>query len=345
MKIPFLRIGGMTICLAATVGLLATALPIAPAAAQKFTMKIGTATPRGNQNVWMARFKERVEKRSDGAIAVKLFPSSQLGTIPRNIEGLQLGTVEGWIGPPGFVKGVEARYQVLDAPGLFSNLEHAQRSITDPSFRDIYLNAGESKGIKGISVYVSGTIAVVSRSRPIRKVADYKGLKIRVLASDMEVEAMKRLGAAATPMPLLEVLPSLQRGAIDGVRSALVIFVPFKYWTISKFLTESDEGIIPVAAFVSKSWFDKLPKGLQSIILEEGRKLDEEMYRYSLKERQILRKVWVKNGGELIQFSSAEHKLLMSKMATVGATVVANKPKVKELYELLLASVKKHAKK
>lgn len=342
MKSTGSRLGGAGLCLAAVIGLVALAQPAAPAQAQKFTMKISTATPRGNQNVWMARFKERVEKRSKGAISVKLFPSSQLGSIPRSIEGLQLGTVEAWVGPPAFVKGVEPNYQVIDAPGLFDSLEHAQKSITDPGFREAFLNAGVKKGIRGISMYISGTVAVVSRARAIRKVSDYKGLKIRVLASDMEVEAMKRLGATATPMPLLEVLPALQRGALDGVKSALVIFVPFKYWTISKFLTESDEGVIPVVVFASNGWLDKLPAGLRKIVMDTGRELEDEMFRFSLKERQILRKIWVKNGGELIQLPPAERKLLMSKMATVGASVAASNPRIKEIYGKLLAAVKKH---
>ncbi|MDP6430174.1 MAG: TRAP transporter substrate-binding protein [Rhodospirillales bacterium] len=335
---------GAAIGVAAAFGLAVLAMPAGSVLAAKYNMKIATATPKGNQNVWMARFKERVEKRAGGDIAIKLFPSSQLGTIPRTLEGLQLGTVEAWVGPTGFVKGIEPRYQVLDAPGLFQNLAHAQNTISDPSFRDFYLNLGEKKGIKGISIYPSGLISVVTRTKPIRKVADYKGLKIRVLASDMEVEAMKRLGAAPTPMPLLEVLPSLQRGAIDAVKSALVIFVPFKYWTISKYLTESDEGIIPTATFVSTLWFNKLPGNLQNIILEEGKKLDEEMYKFSLGERKFLQKLWVKNGGELIQLPPAEKKALMSKMETVGATVVAKNAAVKKVYERLLKVAAKHRK-
>jgi TRAP-type C4-dicarboxylate transport system substrate-binding protein len=267
-----------------------------------------------------------------------------LGTIPRTLESLQLGTIEAWIGPTGFVKGIEPRYQVLDAPGLFQDLDHAQKTILDPSFRDFYLNLGEKKGIRGISLYPSGLISVVSRTKPIRKVADYKGMKIRVLASDMEVEAMKRLGAAPTPMPLLEVLPALQRGAIDAVKSALVIFVPFKYWTISKFLTETEEGIIPTATFVSTLWFNKLPANLQNIILEEGKKLDKEMYEFSLKERKFLQGLWVKNGGELIQLPPAEKKKLMAKMETVGATVVAKNAAVKKVYERLLKVAAKHRK-
>ena len=342
MKSSGIKVGGIWLGLAAVIGLATFAITTVPVAAQKFNMKIATATPKGNQNVWMDRFKKRVEERSGGKISIKLFPSGQLGTVPRTIEGLQLGTIEAWIGPSGFVKGVEPRYQVLDAPGLFDNMGHAQRSITDPEFRDLYLNVGEPKGVKGITIYASGLIAVVSRKKPIRKVADYKGLKIRVLASDMEVEAMRRLGAAPTPMPLLEVLPSLQTGTIDGVKSALVIFVPFKYWTISKYLTETDEGIIPTVAFVSKLWFDKLPNDLQTIVLEEGRKLDNEMYNFSVGERKFLQKLWVKNGGELIKLPAAEQKLLMSKMATVGATVVAKNAAVKKMYDLLLKVTKKN---
>ncbi len=316
----------------------------APATAAEFTMKFGTATPRGDQNVWMARFKERVEKRAGGEIAIKLFPSSQLGIIPRMIEGMQLGTVEGFIGPPVFVKGVETRYQVVDAPGLFDDMAHAHRALTHADFRDHYLKLGVKKGIRGIGIYVSNSAAVVSRGRAIRRVADFKGLKIRVLASDMEVEGLKRLGAAPTPMPLLEVLPALQRGALDGVRSGLVIFVPFKYWTISKQLTETDEAVISVVAFVSELWWKKLPNRLRSIMLEEGKKLDDEMFAFAQKQRKMFQNIWKKNGGELIHFSPAEQNKLMSTLASVGATVVARNPELKATYDRLLAAVKKTRK-
>ena len=136
------------VALATCSGLYAT-----PAVAQKFTMKIGTATPRGDQNEWMKLFKQRVEKRGKGTISIQLYPSSQLGAIPRQIEGMQLGTVESWVGPPGFLKGVEPRWQVTDTPGLFRDKEHAQKTITDPAFRDVFLPLGEPKGVLGISIW------------------------------------------------------------------------------------------------------------------------------------------------------------------------------------------------
>lgn len=311
-----------------------------PAAAQKkFVMKFSTATPRGDQNVWMARFKAAVEKRSGGRIDVRLYPSSQLGTIPRQIEGMQLGTIEAWIGPPAFVKGVDARYQVIDVPGLFDSWAHAQRAVTHPSFRDSYLSLGVKKGIRGIGIYISNPVSVVSRKRPIRRVEDYKGQKIRVLASDIEIEALKRLGAAAVPMPLLEVLPALQRGALDGVKSGMVIFVPFKYWNITKQVTLSAEAVISVVAFVSERWFSGLPKDLQRIVLEEGRKLDQPMHEFSVKLFSKFKGIWRKNGGELIEFPPAERKKLMAILATVGDDVLGKTPALKATYDRLKTAV------
>ena len=332
-----------TTCRAALVALATcSGLYATPAVAQKFTMKIGTATPRGDQNEWMKLFKQRVEKRGKGTISIQLYPSSQLGAIPRQIEGMQLGTVESWIGPPGFLKGVEPRWQVTDTPGLFRDKEHAQKTITDPAFRDVFLPLGEPKGVLGISIWASSNSSVVTRSRPIRRIEDFRGLKLRVLASDIEVLSLNRLSAAPTPLPLMETLPALQRGAIDGVKAALVIFVPFKYWTVGKYLTETHEAVFPSVAFVSKVWWDKLPGDLRSVMLDEAKTLEGEIYTWALAFNNGLRDAWLKGGGQIVDFPASERSKMMAKLATVGEVVVANKPAVKKIYDLLVQVSKKH---
>jgi TRAP-type C4-dicarboxylate transport system substrate-binding protein len=323
---------------------LALALPAGTATAQKFTMKFGTATPRGDQNHWMELFKQRVEARAPGRIDIKLFPASQLGAIPRQIEGLQLGTVEAWIGPVSFVTGVESRYQVVDAPGLFKDWAHAQRAVTHPDFRDWFLALGEAKGIKGLGVYVSNPMAVVSRKGAIRKVDDFKGLKLRVLGSQMEVEIMRRLGAAGVPMPLISVLPAVQRGTIDGVRSGIVVFVPFKYWTVSKTMTETADTMITPVAYVSKVWWDRLPGDLRQIMIEEGKKLDSEVYEYARKQHVLFRSIWKKNGGAIVDMQGAEREKLMRLVRAAGESVVAKNPALRPAYDRLVAVAKKTAK-
>ena len=314
----------------------------APAPAADFTMKIGTATRSGDKNVWMERFKERVEKRTNGRVAVQLFPASQLGANPRQIEGVQMGTIEAWIGPPAFAKGLDPRLEVIDAPGEWRDAKHAFESITDPEFRDPYLAVAEPKGLKGISLWTSSVARVVTKNRPIRTLEDFKGQKIRVLASAMEMETLKKVGASPVPMPPSDVLPALQQGVIDGVQSALVIFVPFQYWTAAKYLTETDVAFINSAAFVSKVWWDKLPADIRSIMAEEGKRLEGEMFNWSLEDNKHMREVWLKNGGVIVDFPAGERAKFMKIAKTVGPAVVGDHPEMKKMYELMEKVSRRH---
>jgi TRAP-type C4-dicarboxylate transport system substrate-binding protein len=314
----------------------------APAGAQPIQMKLGTATVAGDQNFWMAGVKEGLEKRAAGRIEAKLFPGDQLGAIPRQIEGLQLGTQECWVGPPGFVKGIEPRFQVMDALGLFRDTRHAHKTVTDPEFRDMFLGLAREKGLVGVGVWVANIVSVVSRSRPIKTIEDFRGLKLRVLASDFEVEEMKRLGASPTPMPLSEVLPSLQSGTIDGVRSTLVVFTPFKYWTFAKHLTETHQGIIPAVGFVSRSWWDKLPADIRAIIVEEGRRLEDATHEYGQTYNAGLREQWLKGGGEIVPFTDADRQKLAALLAPVSEAVAGKNPEVKKVYDLMARVAKKY---
>jgi TRAP-type C4-dicarboxylate transport system substrate-binding protein len=72
----------------------------------------------------------------------EVYPASQLGSIPRQIEGTQFGSIQGWIGPPEFLVGVDERYEALSAPGLFASREQDVRVINDPPVNDMMLGLG-----------------------------------------------------------------------------------------------------------------------------------------------------------------------------------------------------------
>jgi len=88
-------------------------------------MKIGTATLNDAQHEWMKIFVAHVEKDSGGRIKGELYPASQLGPIPRMVENTQFGAIQGFVGPPEFMAGVDPRFQLLAAPGLFKDMAHA----------------------------------------------------------------------------------------------------------------------------------------------------------------------------------------------------------------------------
>src|SRR3989475_4321069 len=98
--------------------------------------KCATATLNDVQHEWCKRYIARLEKRSNGQIKGQIFPASQLGSIPRMIEGAQFGTIEAWIGPPAFLVGIHPRFQVLSAPFLFDDFDPTFRTINDRQFLD-----------------------------------------------------------------------------------------------------------------------------------------------------------------------------------------------------------------
>src|SRR5262245_35770999 len=187
-------------------------------AASPVTLKCATATLNDVQHEWCNRYGARLEKRSNGQIKTQIFPASQLGSIPRMIEGTQLGTIESWMGPPEFLVGIDARFQVLSAPYLFDDFDHAYRVINDRQFLDRFLALAEDRGLKGVSLIAYGPAGFGNRT-PIRVPDDMKGKKFRVLATPIEMAMVSALGATGVPMPLGEVLTALQQGAIDGSES------------------------------------------------------------------------------------------------------------------------------
>jgi len=328
-------------CRLALIPAAALALAGAPAAAQQFTGKLGTATISDDQHEWLKRFKDRIEARFPGKIKLDIYPASQLGSIARQIEGMQLGTVEGWLGPPGFLAGIEPRYQVFDSPGIFEGKDHCFKTVSDPAIRDSALKMAEPKGLTAVSIYCSSEAAYVAK-KPIKTLEDFKGLKIRVLASKIERRAMEDLGATPTPMDLGEVVGALQQGAIDASKSGISIFYAFKYFNVAKYVTATHEAMIVDMVFLSKMWFDKLPADIQAAMREEGAKIDQEIHVFNNKFKDEIYENWVKSGGELLKLSPADQAELMRRTGNAGAEMVKDNPAQKSFHELLSKTAAKY---
>src|ERR1700719_3607343 len=118
---------------AAAAGAFAWIAPAAPATAADFVMKFGTATINETQHQFIKFYKEEVEKASGGRIEVQIYPASQLGPIPREIEGVQLGNIQGYVGPVDFFVGVDPRFGVFSAPMLFRDEPNAAATVHDPA--------------------------------------------------------------------------------------------------------------------------------------------------------------------------------------------------------------------
>ena len=314
--------------------LLSALSPSLSGAQSPIVMKFGTSTLNDSIHEWAKIFAAHVDKDSAGRIKVEIYPGNQLGNSPRMIEQTQLGSIQGVAGAPEFLSGVNPAFQVLGAPGLFQGFAHTNRVLQDPEFNKPYLDLGSNKGLKGIGLMISGPTLFVSR-RPINKLADFKDLKTRVLAGRLQLAQIRKLGGAPVPMPLGDVLPALQQGALDSVMSCIPVFVALRYADVAKYLVETNHGLIAGAAMISKVWFDKLPPDLQDVVVKAGQKASNDVYQFSVDDVNRGRDAWIKAGGTVTKLDAAEQAKLMKDMAEVGAQETQETPQERAMYELL----------
>jgi TRAP-type transport system periplasmic protein len=304
-----------------------------------FVMKLATATLNDGNHQWMKRFAEAIAKKSAGRIRAELYPASQLGSIPRQIEGTQLGSIQMCLHPPEFFVGIDQRFELLSASGLFESEQHAIKTISDTEFANAFLALGANKGLIGASLILGAPQGFATRT-PFRTLADIKGKKIRVFASPFQIGQITRLGGTGVPMSLGDVLPALQQGTIDGALGGLGVFNALGYYDVAKY-NETGQAFIFVLASLSKQWFETLPPDLQKIVLATAQETGTEVNPWVVEFLARQRKAWVEKGGELDTLSPADKADLMAKTRTIGDDIVQTKPELRPLWELLRAAAKR----
>jgi TRAP-type C4-dicarboxylate transport system substrate-binding protein len=321
--------------LAASACLVVSLLPRAAQAQDKtYVMKIGLPTINDAPHQFAKDFAAAVEKESGGRIKGEVYPASQLGSIPRMIEGTQFGAVQGVAIPPEFMAGVDERFEVLAAPGLVDSIEHGQRVAGDASVRKLMLGLGADKGLHGVALMMAQPSCIISKAG-IRHLADFKGKKIRIFASQFQSTAFDRLGATPIAMTLADVLPALQQGAIDGSVAGIGPFVHLHFVDAAKYVTETNQPAIFIIIDVSQKWYDSLPKDLQQVVDRVGSEVSTSINSVALTMYQEQRKAWTDNGGELIRLPQDEQAGMMHMLASVGEDVSKPKPLLREAYEIV----------
>ncbi len=312
----------------------------AQAQQQTYLMKISTPTVHDIPNVWIDGYAAMLERDSGGRIKVQVFPASQLGSIPRQIEGTQFGSIQCVQIPPEFMVGLDSRFQVLAAPGLVDSDVEGQRLVTDPAVRKLMLGLGANKGLHGLSVWYATPNVLISRT-PLHDVADFKGKKVRVFASPFQTVAFERLGITPVAMSLGDVLPALQQGTIDGSITGIGPIVKFHMIDAAKYVTEINQPSIFIIEEVNQKWYEALPKDLQQLVDSDAAKEDAAIAPMAGKMADEYLREWKSAGGTLIKLSPAEHAKMMKILAGVGSEVSSKTPTLAAAYTIVSEAAKR----
>ncbi len=330
-----------TLAAVATGAVLASlALPIDAARAQQqteqqsYVMKISTPTIRDIPNKWMEIFAAALEKDSGGRIKTQFYPASQLGSIPRQIEGTQFGSIQMEVVPPEFMVGLDPRFEVMAAPGLVDSQAHGQRVAADPAVLKLMLALGADKGLHGVGLFMAEQSVLVSRM-PLRHLADFKGKKVRIFASPFQSEAFGRLGVTPVAMTLGDVLPAIQQGAIDGAVTGIGPVANFHMVDAAKFATQTGQPAIFLIAEVNKKWFEALPKDLQEMLEKDAAAASLAVNPYAVEQVKEAENSFTSKGGELITLPAAEQAQMLKTIVSVGPDVSSKNAALASAYKIV----------
>ena len=178
-------------------------------------MKLGVATINDTQHEWLRRFAAAVEKDSGGRIKGEIYPASQLGSDPAHDRRRPVRLDPGLDRPAGVPGRRRRRYEALSAPGLMNDFDQMVKVLYDPEVQKTMFWSGRSKGLEGIGFAPIGPSSIITK-KEVKRLADLKGMKLRVLASPFQLELVRRMDASPVAMTLADVLPGIQQGTIDG---------------------------------------------------------------------------------------------------------------------------------
>lgn len=225
---------------------------------REHTIKFATQNPKGHPIVMgLEKFAEIVTAKSGGKIKVNLFPGGVLGGDAPNVSALQGGTLEMVSLNSGILASQVKEFAIYDFPFLFANGKEADVVVDGPFGKKLHDKLLD-KGMVGLAYFELGFRNMSNSKRPINKVDDFAGLKIRVIPNPINLDWVKALDANPTPMAFPEVYAALESKALDGQENPLSVILANKFAEVQKYLTLTNHQYNPQSVIISKKFWDTL---------------------------------------------------------------------------------------
>lgn len=234
------------------------ALLSAGAAGAQTVLRSSDTHPDGYPTVEAVKyFGELVKERTGGRYEVEVYHSAQLGQEADTLEQVRTGVIDLNRTSLGPWNGLIPETTVPSLPYIFRSVEHAREVMNGP-IGDEILAAFEPHGVIGLAFYDGGARSFYNSKKPIQSAEDLKGMKFRVMQSDIFVDMVGALGASATPMPYGEVYSGIETGVIDGAENNFPSYDTAKHAEVAKHYSLDEHLIVPEVLVISKLAWDRL---------------------------------------------------------------------------------------
>ncbi|CAG0954009.1 partial Solute-binding protein, partial [Gammaproteobacteria bacterium] len=234
-----------------------------PATAKEF--RSADVHPEDYPTVMAVKYmSDIISQKTGGKHSIKVYTGNALGGEKDTIEQTKIGALDLVRINVAPMNNICPETMVPTMPFLFRSKEH-MRKVLDGPVGDEILKACAAQGFVGLAFYDSGSRSLYTVKKPVKSLADAKGLKIRVQQSDLWVSLLQAMGANATPMPYGEVYTALKTGLVDGAENNWPSYDTSKHHEVAKFYSQTEHSMAPEMLLMSKKIWDTLTPDEQKI--------------------------------------------------------------------------------
>jgi tripartite ATP-independent transporter DctP family solute receptor len=235
------------------------------------TIKLALAnTPESAHGLGAKRFADVVSQKSGGKLKVRVYAGGTLGGEVVVASAMQGGTIEMSMMGPGLLTGMDKDFGIFDTPFLFDNFKEADAILDGPVGKKL-LDKLPAKGLIGLSYWDHGFRILTNSKRPVAKIEDIQGLKIRVQQIPVFIDTFTTLGANAVPLPFPELYTALETKTVDGQENPFVSIEVTKFYEVQKYASNTRHAYSPLLVLASKKFWDQLSNDERTLLLDAAK--------------------------------------------------------------------------
>lgn len=223
-----------------------------------------------NQGRAVKFFAEAVEKNSGGKMRVRAVGAAALGSDVQQQQALVGGAQEMMVGSTATLVGIAKEMALWDTPFLFQTAEEADAVLDGPVGQKV-LNKLPEKGLVGLVYWENGFRNLSNSKRPIDRLEDLEGIKLRVMQNPVYIDTFKTLGANAVPMAFSELFGAMETKTVDGQENPYTTILSSKFYEVQKYVTATNHVYSPWILLVSRKYWDGLSKDEQKVLADAAK--------------------------------------------------------------------------
>ncbi|MEK8029008.1 TRAP transporter substrate-binding protein [Pseudaquabacterium rugosum] len=278
---------------------------------------------QSNQGRAVKFFAAEVEKASGGKMKVRAIGAAALGPDTQMQQALIGGAQEMMVGSTATLVGITKEMALWDTPFLFNSAKEADAVLDGPVGQKVMARL-QDKGLVGLTYWENGFRNLTNSKRPVQKLEDMAGVKLRVMQNEVFLNSFKSLGANAVPLPFSELFSALESRTVDGQENPFNTILSSKFYEVQKYLSVTNHVYSPWIITVSKKWWDGLSKDEQKVLLDAAAK-SRDFERKDTREEAAKAVAELKaKGMQINELSPAEVARMRDKLTRVNAGIAAN---------------------